>query len=81
MSMDDQSRYLMMPNAKEQRVSEKSREGGVAGWVEGKRRALQRCEGDKRKQDKGRGNETMTGREERRQEEVSLIYTLKKPQI
>lgn len=33
------------------------------------------------KQDKGREKETMMGKEEKRQEEVALIYTLKSPQI
>lgn len=33
------------------------------------------------KQDRGREKETMIGKEEKRQEEVSLIYTLKSPQI
>lgn len=61
--------------------TEGEREVRGRGETEGKRRALQRCEGKKCKQDKERESETMMGTEERRQEEVSLIYTLKKPQI
>lgn len=42
---------------------------------------LHRCKGDKGKQDRGKEKETMIGKEEKRQEEDLLIYTLKSPQI
>lgn len=56
--------------------------GGERERLGERRTALQRdVKKRKCKQDKGRDKETMMGKEEKRQEEVVLIYTLKSPQI
>lgn len=61
------------------RESKESRERGRDG---GRRREICRDVKERKcKQDRGRKNETMIGKEEKRQEEVLLIYTLKSPQI
>lgn len=64
MCADDQSHQLIIQNAKEQR-------GGKGGQEK------ERETGRQRKQDRSTEMETMIRKEEKRKEEVLLIYTLK----